>query len=117
MIGPDNRLQASILLALKPSGRGLTVVGDDLADESAARSAPRVGTMSWASRAARGAGGRMTPMGQFIKRDEGLIELECEGAAPARGVRRTEPRAEGRGEIMSVPRAVRASSVSSGPRV
>src|SRR5690242_13869857 len=24
-----NRLQASILLALKPSGRGLTVVGDD----------------------------------------------------------------------------------------
>ena len=31
-----NRLQASILLALKPNGRGLTVVGDDaLADREA----------------------------------------------------------------------------------
>jgi hypothetical protein len=40
---------------------------------------PDVGTMIWASRAARGAGGRMTPMGQFINEMRDLTEPKHEG--------------------------------------
>jgi hypothetical protein len=71
---------------------------------------PGVGTMSWASRAALGAGGRMTPMGQFISEMRDLAEPKREGLRDgANGGSADSEEGEKRGAD-HVARAVRASS-------
>jgi hypothetical protein len=78
---------------------------------------PRVGTMSWASRAALGAGGRMTPMGQFINEMRDLAEPKREGLRDgANGGSADSEEGEKRGAD-HVARGARAFSVGSRPPV